>query len=98
MPTWSRTRFHVLRLLSPYMNRRHRLGVGDRHSAALRRLLLRSHFPLIPVSRFALDRWLQTTRSSSSSLLLRGDPQRLLHRGADRAGRALPGSTHHEVS
>jgi len=51
-------KFHVLRLLTPHINRRRRLITGDRRSAVIRRLLLRSRFTLDPTSRWALDRWL----------------------------------------
>lgn len=51
-------KFHVLRLLSPHINRRRRLIEGDRRSAAIRRLLLRSRFRLELAERFALDQWL----------------------------------------
>jgi transposase len=51
-------KFHVLRLLSPHINRRRRLIEGDRRSAGIRRLLLRSRFRLDVGERFALDRWL----------------------------------------
>jgi transposase len=51
-------KFHVLRLLSPHINRRRRLVEGDRRSAAIRRLLLRSRFRLELAERLALDRWL----------------------------------------
>lgn len=51
-------KFHVLRLLSPHINRRRRLVEGDRRSAALRRLLLRSRFRLEYAERLALDQWL----------------------------------------
>ncbi len=51
-------KFHVLRLLSPAINRHRRLVEGDRRSAALRRLLLRSRYRLEFVDRLALDQWL----------------------------------------
>ena len=51
-------KFHVLRLLSPAINRRRRLIEGDRRSAALRRLLLRSRYRLEFAERLALDQWL----------------------------------------
>ena len=51
-------KFHVLRLLTPHINRRRRLITGDRRSAVIRRLLLRSRFRLDHASRWALDRWL----------------------------------------
>jgi transposase len=52
-------KFHVLRLLSPAINRRRRLIEGDRRSAALRRLLLRSRYRLEFAERLALDQWLR---------------------------------------
>ena len=51
-------KFHVLRLLTPHINRRRRLITGDRRSAVIRRLLLRSRWRLDHASRWALDRWL----------------------------------------
>jgi len=51
-------KFHVLRLLSPHINRRRRLVEGDRRSVALRRLLLRSRFRVEYADRLALDQWL----------------------------------------
>lgn len=52
-------KFHVLRLLTPHINRRRKLVTGDRRSALIRRLLLRSRFTLDHASRWAVDRWLQ---------------------------------------
>jgi transposase len=51
-------KFHVLRLLSPAINRHRRQVEGDRRSAALRRLLLCSRYRLDHADRFALDQWL----------------------------------------
>lgn len=51
-------KFHVLRLLSPAINRRRRLVEGDRRSVALRRLLLRSACRLEFADRLALNQWL----------------------------------------
>ncbi len=51
-------KFHVLRLLSPAINRRRREITGDRHSAVLRGLLLRNRRRLKQSQRWALDRWL----------------------------------------
>jgi len=51
-------KFLVLRLLTPHINRRRRLITGDRRSAVIRRLLLRSRFRLDHTSRWALDQWL----------------------------------------
>jgi transposase len=52
-------KFHVLRLLTPHINRRRKLVTGDRRSALIRRLLLRSRFALDHASRWAVDRWLE---------------------------------------
>jgi transposase len=52
-------KFHVLRLLTPHINRHRRLITGDRRSALIRRLLLRSRFTLDPAARWAVDRWLE---------------------------------------
>jgi transposase len=51
-------KFHVLRLLSPAINRRRKEATGDRQSAAIRRLLLRNRRTLNHSQRWALDRWL----------------------------------------
>jgi transposase len=52
-------KFHVLRLLSPHINRRRRLITGDKRTLGVRRLLLRSGFTLHHGQRFLLNRWLQ---------------------------------------
>ena len=52
-------KFHVLRLLSPHINRRRRLITGDRRTLGVRRLLLRNGFHLHHGQRFLLNRWLQ---------------------------------------
>lgn len=87
-------KFHVLRLLSPHINRRRRLVHGDRRSAALRRLLLRSRFRLSYSERFALDQWL----AGHSELAALYDAKESLHRlyrtrGYDRASQALTSLT-----
>jgi len=51
-------KFHVLRLLSPAINRRRKAITGDRRSLPLRRLLLRNSRNLDPERRFALRWWL----------------------------------------
>jgi len=83
-------KFHVLRLLSPHINRRRRLIEGDRRSAALRRLLLRSRFRLEHAERFALDQWL----AGHPELRALYDAKEAMHslyriRGRDRAADAL---------
>ena len=51
-------KFHVLRLLNPALTRRRKDIVGDRRSAAIRRLLLRNGFALDFWQRLELHRWL----------------------------------------
>ena len=86
-------KFHVLRLLSPHINRRRRLIEGDRRSAALRRLLLRSRFRLEHAERYALDQWL----TGHPELRALYDAKEAMHslyriRGRDRASQALTGA------
>jgi transposase len=83
-------KFHVLRLLSPAINRRRRLIEGDRRSAALRRMLLRSRYRLDYDKRLALDQWL----ASHPELRAVYEAKETLHRiyrvrGHHRAGQAL---------
>ena len=83
-------KFHVLRLLSPHINRRRRLIEGDRRSAALRQLLLRSRFRLEHAERFALDQWL----AGHPELRALYDAKEAMHslyriRGRDRAAHAM---------
>jgi len=87
-------KFHVLRLLSPHINRRRRLVVGDKRSAALRRLLLRSRFHLDVASRFALDRWLEG-HPELQQLYAAKEALHSLYRirGTDRASRAFTAMT-----
>jgi len=87
-------KFHVLRLLSPAINRRRRLVTGDRRSAALRRLLLRSRFRLDSASRWALDRWL-AEHPELRALYAAKEALHSLYRirGAARAGHALTALT-----
>jgi transposase len=51
-------KFHVLRLLNPALMRRRKDIVGDRRSAATRRLLLRNGFALSFWQRIELHQWL----------------------------------------
>ncbi len=83
-------KFHVLRLLSPAINRHRRLVEGDRRSAALRRLLLRSRYRLEYAERLALDQWLV----KHPALRALYEAKEALHmvyrtRGYDRAAKAL---------
>ena len=87
-------KFHVLRLLSPHINRRRRLVEGDRRSALLRRLLLRSRFNVAYADRLALDQWLV----GHPELRALYDAKEALHslyrtRGRERAERALTALT-----
>jgi transposase len=51
-------KFHVLRLLSPAINRHRKLITGDRRSLPVRRLLLRNGRDLDPHTRWILRTWL----------------------------------------
>lgn len=51
-------KFHVLRLLSPAINRRRKAITGDRRSLEVRRWLLRNGVSLHPTQRFLLNQWL----------------------------------------
>lgn len=51
-------KFHVLRLLTPHLNRRRKLITGDVRSNPVRRLLLTNRKRLEYFKRLALDRWL----------------------------------------
>jgi transposase len=87
-------KFHVLRLLVPHINRRRKLVTGDRRSAAIRRLLLRSRFALDHVGRWAVDRWLDL----HPDLRALYDAKETMHsiyriRGRDRAAAALTAFT-----
>jgi transposase len=53
-------KFHVLRLITPAINRHRRAIAGDRDSVYLRRLLLRNGRDLAPWWRSRLRRWLET--------------------------------------
>lgn len=83
-------KFHVLRLLTPHINRRRKLVTGDRRSALIRRLLLRSRFRLEPAARWAVDLWL----GDHPDLRELYEAKEALHslyriRGRDRAAIAL---------
>lgn len=87
-------KFHVLRLLIPHINRRRKLVTGDRRSAAIRRLLLRSRFALDHVGRWAVDRWLEL----HPDLRALYEAKETMHsiyriRGRDRAAAALTAFT-----
>jgi transposase len=87
-------KFHVLRLLSPHINRRRRMIEGDRRSAALRRLLLCSRFRIAYADRLALDQWLL----KHPELRALYEAKEALHslyrtRGYDRASEALTALT-----
>ena len=52
-------KFHVLRLLTPAINRR-RIGItGDKRTLGIRRLLLRNSFKLSYFERRAIEKWLE---------------------------------------
>src|SRR4051812_4666844 len=87
-------KFHVLRLLSPAINRRRRLIEGDRRSVALRRLLLRSRFRLEFAERLALDQWLRSHPELQAIYEAKETLHRLYRtRGHERAALALTAFT-----
>jgi transposase len=83
-------KFHVLRLLSPHINRWRRLAEGDRRSVALRRLLLRNRFRVEYADRLALDQWLVNHPELQALYEAKEALHRLYRtRGYDRAKQAL---------
>jgi len=87
-------KFHVLRLLTPHINRRRRLITGDRRSAIIRRLLLRSRWRLDHASRWALDRWLDGFPELRQLYVAKEAMHSLYRiRGRDRARLALTALT-----
>ncbi len=83
-------KFHVLRLLSPAINRRRRLITGDVRTLPVRRLLLRNGFHLRPGQRFLLNRWLQLHPELNEVYRVKEALHTLYRtRGWGRAGAAL---------
>ena len=83
-------KFHVLRLLSPHINRRRRLITGDKRTLGVRRLLLRSAFTLHHGQRFLLNRWLQMHPELNEVYRVKEAMHSLYRvRGYLRAGRVL---------
>ncbi len=87
-------KFHVLRLLSPAINRRRKDITGDRRSLPVRRLLLRNAPSLTPQQRWALRTWLAEHHELRELYELK----EALHsfyriRGPDRAAYALTALT-----
>ena len=92
-------KFHVLRLLSPAINRRRKDITGDRRSLPVRRLLLRNGPSLTPAQRWALRTWL----ASYPELRQLYELKEAMHsfyriRGPDRAAHALTRLTDHMAS
>jgi transposase len=87
-------KFHVLRLLSPAINRHRRLVAGDKDSVYLRRLLLRNGRDLPPWWRTRLRRWLATQPVLRELYELKEGLHAFYRiRGAQRARRALTALT-----
>jgi transposase len=87
-------KFHALRLLVPHINRRRKLVTGDRRSALIRRLLLRSRFALDHTSRFAVDKWLEDQPDLRALYEAKETMHRLYRiRGRDRASDLLTAFT-----
>jgi transposase len=87
-------KFHVLRLLSPAINRRRKAITGDRRSLEVRRWLLRNRTTLLPIQRFLLDQWLEQFPELGEVYRCK----ELLHtlyrtRGTERAAQALTSLT-----
>jgi len=87
-------KFHVLRLLVPHINRRRKLLTGDRRSALIRRLLLRSRFALDHASRWAVEKWLEGYPDLRALYEAKETLHRLYRiRGRDRATELLTAFT-----
>jgi transposase len=87
-------KFHVLRLLTPHINRRRKLVTGDRRSALIRRLLLRNRFTLDHASRWAVDKWLDGYPDLRELYAAKESLHAIYRiRGADRAALALTALT-----
>jgi transposase len=83
-------KFHVLRLLSPHINRRRKLITGDKRTLGVRRLLLRNGFHLHHGQRFLLNRWLQLHPELNEVYRVKEAMHSLYRvRGYWRAGRVL---------
>jgi hypothetical protein len=81
---------HVLRLLTPHVNRRRRLVTGDRRSAIIRPLLLRSRFTLDHTTRWAADHWLEQHAGLRELCAAKESLDAIYRtRGVDRANVAL---------
>ena len=52
-------KFHVLRLLTPAINRRRKEITGDKRTNPIRKLLLRSAYKLDHFQRYAVSKWLE---------------------------------------
>jgi transposase len=87
-------KFHVLRLLTPHINRHRKMITGDRRSAAIRRLLLRNRPSLDHTARWGVQTWLE----QHPQLRELYEYKEALHslyriRGFDRADHALTALT-----
>jgi transposase len=83
-------KFHVLRLITPYINRARVDITGDQRSNPVRKLLLRRREKLSFFERSALDRWLSEF-PKMNELYFYKEALRSLYRchGRDRAKRAM---------
>ena len=89
-------KFHVLRLLSPALNRRRKAITGDRRSLPVRRVLLRSGATLKPIERFVLAQWLEKYPELAEVYRTKEALHALYRtRGTDRAAAALTRLTDH---
>lgn len=82
-------KFHVLRLITPYINRARMDITGDRRSNPVRKLLLRKRENLSFIERSALDKWLHAFPKMQELYFYKEALRRFYRcKGFDRAKRA----------
>jgi transposase len=87
-------KFHVLRLLTPALNRRRKEITGDRRSAAIRKLLLRNGYKLDYWTRSMISQWLDPYPELKEIYQYKEALHRFYRcRGFDRASQALTNMT-----
>lgn len=83
-------KFHVLRLITPHINRARMDITGDRRSNPVRKLLLRKREKLSFTERSALDKWLRAFPKMAELYFYKEAMRRLYRcKGFDRARRSL---------
>lgn len=82
-------KFHVLRLLTPHINRRRKEITGDKRTFAVRKLLLRSGYKLDYFKQCLLKQWLMQHPTLEQLYLFKERMHQLYRiRGYDRAAKA----------